>query len=78
MNWDIDKMHVPNFPKTCVSKGEFDVAMRGERYQTRQFVWAARDVDHLASVGYDLNGMAIGYSDALSGAKTGTNYYLFT
>ena len=78
MKRDIDKMHVPNFPKSCVSKGEFDVAMRGERYQTQRFVWAEKDVDHLATVGYDLNGMAIGYQDDMSGGKTGTDYYLFT
>ena len=74
--FDIDKGHVPDRKKHVVTSTEYNIVMR-ERHKSRSFIWAAKDVDHLAVVGYDLNGMAIGYSDTLTGAEVGMVFYLY-
>ena len=74
---DKDLNHVPAWPKRKVECAEYTKAVRAECHSRQSFVWAAADVDHLAQVAYDCNGMAIGYQDTLSGAAEGVEFYLF-
>ena len=67
---DKDKFHVPDWPKHEATYPKYRRACVAEQHSHQSFVWIAKDVDHFATVAYDLNGMAIGYTDL-------GKYYLF-
>ena len=71
---DVDKAHVPEWPKHEVQPGAFREAVRWETHSTANFVWLARGEEHFATVYYDINGCAIGYKDVATG---GDKYFIF-
>lgn len=58
---DKHKGHVLHWPKREVNSLEFRNFVYPQRYSTQNFVWLAKGVEHVATVSYDCNGMAIGY-----------------
>ncbi len=60
---DKDKGHAPDWPKRKVDRLTYESARRKEERSRQTFVWVARGIEHVATVSYDTNGMAIGVQD---------------